>query len=208
MEHKHEHHDRISYVTYYFSRFVKWGNNWLTLSHWFFKESRYIFRKIEIMMLIITTLTIGLLFSVHILPHWMGLTVCIVLVQRIVEFVIVYARNFIHNKGRIFTHFENPTRRGEWLLIMFTFNVIQIVFIFALWYRFISLNNPDAFSTSLSVLDSLYFSAITFLTIGFGDIVPLATMPKLLVLFQGMLTFYILVVVINGLISIHFGRKV
>ena len=207
MEQKHEHHERTSYLTYAFSRFVKWGNNWLTLSHWLFKEGAHIFRKIEIMMLIITAICIGLLFSIHILPHWLGLTISIILVQRIVEFAIVYARNFIHNKGRIFTHFENPTRRGEWLLLMFMFNITQIVFIFALWYRFISLNNPNAFSVPLGILDSLYFSAVTFLTIGFGDIVPLGTMPKLLVLFQGMLTFYILVVVINGLISIHFNRR-
>lgn len=198
---------RSSYITYLFHGFVKWGNNWLTLSHWLFQEGQHnIFKKIEVMMLVITLYCVGLLFSIHMLPYWLGLTLSILLFQRIVEFIIVYARNFIYNKGRIFTHFINPTRRSEWLIIMFSLNIIQIVFIFSVWYRFLSLNNPDAFNQVMSVLDSVYFSAITFLTIGFGDIVPQSDMTKLLVLFQGGITFYTLVIVINGLISIHFRR--
>ena len=121
--------------------------------------------------------------------------------------IIVYARNFIYNKGRIFAHFENPTRCSEWLIIMFTLNIIQIVVIFAVWYRFISLADPAAFGQAMGVLDSVYFSAITFLTIGFGDITPQSDITKLLVLFQGGITFYTIVIVVNGLISIHFVKK-
>lgn len=202
-----EHPSRSSYITYLFHGFVKWGNNWLTLSHWLFKEGHNIFKKIEIMMTVITLFCVGLLFSIHMLPYWLGLTLCIVLFQRIVEFIIVYARNFIYNKGRIFTHFENPTRRSEWLIIMFTLNIIQIVVIFAVWYRFISLADPAAFGQAMGVLDSVYFSAVTFLTIGFGDITPQSDITKLLVLFQGGITFYTIVIVVNGLISIHFVKK-
>ena len=158
-------------------------------------------------MIIITFICLGLLLSIHLFPSWLALVIAILLIQRVIEFVIVYSRNFIHNKGRIFTHFENVTQRGEWLIIMFTLSITQIVIIFAIWYRLISLANPAAFTQSLGILDSLYFSTITFLTVGFGDITPLTALPKLLVIFQGILLFYTFVIVINGLISIHFMKK-
>jgi hypothetical protein len=172
-----------------------------------FKPNRYIFRNIEIMMLIITGMTILFLFTLHLFPQKLAALISILLAQRIIEFVIVYSRNFIHNKGRIFTHFENVTRRGEWLIIMFSLNVTQITFIFATWYRYLSIVNPFAFGQELSAFDSLYFSAITFLTIGYGDITPISVFPKFLVLLQGAITFYTLVIVINGLITIHFVNR-
>jgi len=186
---------------------VEFGNRYLTLSGWFLRGHKNVFRKVEIMMAVITTGCIGLLFSIDRLPTWAAITISILLAQRIIEFVMVYSRNFIFNHGRVFSDFKDHKERGQWLLLMFTFNIFQIVIIFAIWYRLISILDPSSFSQSLNILNSVYFSIITFLTVGYGDIIPLTQLSKAIVMTQSVLTFYILVIVINGLISVHFNKR-
>ncbi|MBU0577304.1 potassium channel family protein [Patescibacteria group bacterium] len=189
-----------------FSWLVDFGNKWLTLSHWIFRSGKNIFLKLEIMMLVLTAICIALLITIHQLPYWLAFVIAILLIQRVLEFVIVYSRNFILNRGRIFSEFHDMEKRGQWLILMFSLNIIQIILIFAIWYRLISFLDPSAFSSSLNILDSFYFSIVTFLTVGYGDITPLTALPKVLVITQAILTFYTIVIVINGLISIHFRR--
>jgi len=195
-----------SIIVSFFSRIIEFGNDWLTLSQIFFRSSRNVFRNLEIMMLAITVICVGILFYIHQFPYWVGLAVSILLIQRVIEFLVVYSRNFIFHRGRIFSHYEDPSERSQWLILMFILNIIQLILIFAIWYRFITFVDPSTFSQTLSVVDSLYFSIVTFLTVGYGDIIPLTGLAKGLVIFQGILTFYTLVIVINGLISIHFRK--
>ena len=158
-------------------------------------------------MIVITSLCVLLLFIIDLLPYYLGLIISILLFQRILEFLIVYSRNFVLHKGRIFSDFKDDIKRGQWLILMFVISVVQINLVFAIWYRFLTTSISDAFSNSLTVLDSLYFSIITFMTIGYGDIVPTQPITKLLVLLQTILTFYTIFIVINGLIYSHFRGK-
>lgn len=190
----------------YFSKAVEFGNRWFTLSSLLFRSGEHIFRKLEGMMLIITLFCIVLLLTIHQFPYMAGIVICVLLVQRVIEFLVVYSRNFIFNRGRIFSEFTDIKRRGQWLILMFTFNIIQIVLVFSIWYRMISTWAPSSFSHSLSILDSLYFSIVTFLTVGYGDMIPISDLAKGLVVLQLILTFYTIVIVINGVISIHFRR--
>jgi len=191
----------------YFSKMVEFGNEWFTLSHWIFRSGKHIFRKLEMMMLIVTLFCIVLLLTIHQFPYLAAFIICIFLIQRVIEFLVVYSRNFIFNRGRIFSEFSDPKRRGQWLILMFSFNIIQIILIFAIWYRMISFWAPASFSRSLDILDSLYFSVVTLLTVGYGDIIPVSDLAKGLVVLQLILTFYTIVIVINGVISIHFRRQ-
>ena len=202
---KPTHHRSLLIDSY--SDFIDFANKHFTLSKYIIKDDRDIFYRIEKMMLWIIAFSIVVLLTLHLMPRWLSITIAILLVQRVIEFVVVYSRNFIFNRGRIFTHFRDPQRQGQWLIMMFTLNIVQVVIIFSIWYRLIGLINPEAFIGDLSILNSVYFSVITFLTVGYGDIIPLSTLAKTLVLFQSALTFYTLVIVVNGLISIHFRRK-
>jgi hypothetical protein len=204
---KQHHH---SFIVRAFSAIIEWGNEWLTLSHWFFRQGELVFIRIEAMMLIITAVCITLPFWVDRIPSVLYPLLIAFFVQRILEFVIVYSRNYILKRGRIYSHtqFHSEQHRGAWLILMFSISVLQIVMVFASWVRLISFTDVNAFTRPLSGLDSIYFSAVTFLTIGYGDIAPLHTDAKLLILAQGAITYFVLVVVINGLISTHFGNRV
>ena len=159
------------------------------------------------MMIVITFVCFGLLLTIQYVPYWLAIIVCVLLIQRVLEFMIVYSRNFIFNRGRIFSIFHNHQKRGEWLIVMFALNVVQLIFIFAIWYQMISIANPEAFSHPLRVLDSLYFSFVTYITVGYGDIYPVSSLAKIGTIAQMSLFFYTLVIVINGLISIHFNKQ-
>jgi hypothetical protein len=198
-----------SFIVRAFTSSIEFSARWLTVSGLFFKKNRNIFMKIEVMMLTFTVLSIFLLFIIDKISYAAGLVISIFLIQRVFEYFVVYSRNFILNRGRVFTNFPNEVSLGEWLILMFFVNMIQVMLVFATWYRFISFHSPQSFSVGepLGVLDSLYFGTVTFFTVGFGDIVPMMPLTKILAMLQIGLTFYTIVIVINGLISIHFRNR-
>lgn len=200
--------NKKSFIVAGFSRFIEWGNEWLTLAHWLFKENDPdIFRKLEVTMVLMIAICFGMLLSIDKMPLITGTVVCILLIQRVVEFVIVYSRNFILDRGRIFSDYHDEIERSQWLLIMFSLNIAQVIVVFATWYHFIGSLYPDAFSQPMGILNSLYFSVVTFVTVGFGDIAPVSPIAKILVMGQNAVTFYTLVVVVNGIVTLHFRDK-
>lgn len=190
-----------------FSGIIEFGNRYFTLGGAIFrKDKRNIFVKIEMMIVAMVLVCAGILLFIDRFPFWLGVAVSIALIQRLAEYLIVYSRNFVLNRGRIFSH-ADKLQRGQWLILMFFMNLVQINIIFAIWYRFLSLNVEGAFSKTLSALDSVYFSIVTFFTIGYGDIVPLVPLAKILAIVQGITAFYTFVIIVNGLISIHRSDK-
>lgn len=187
-----------------YREFIEFANKHFTLSKYLIKGDRDVFYRIEKMMLWVMLICVAILLTIHLMPRWLAILVAVILVQRIIEFIVVYSRNFIFGQGRIFTDFRDAQRQGEWLIMMFSLNIIQVIIVFSIWYRLIALINPNAFYGDMTVLNSVYFSVVTFLTVGYGDILPVSSLAKILVLTQNVLTFYTLVIVVNGLISIHF----
>lgn len=185
---------------------IEYANRHFTLSKYLIRGDHDVFYRIEKMMLWVMLFCMTILLTIHLMPRWLAISIAVILFQRIVEFIVVYSRNFIFGLGRIFTDFRDAQRQGEWLIMMFSLNIIQVIIVFSIWYRLIALINPGAFFGEMTVLNSVYFSVVTFLTVGYGDILPISSLAKILVLMQNVLTFYTLVIVVNGLISIHFRK--
>ncbi len=204
MNEDHTHHRSILIDSY--RDFIDFANKRLTLSKYIIKDNKDIFYKIERMMLVIMIISIVVLCTLHMMPRWLAITLAILFAQRVFEFIVVYSRNFIFHRGRIFTDFSDPQRQGEWLIMTFSLNILQVVLVFSIWYRLIGLMNPGAFFGDMSILNSVYFSVITFITVGYGDIIPISSLAKVLVMLQTTLTFYTLVIVVNGLISVHYKK--
>jgi len=81
--------------------------------------------------------------------------------------------------------------------IPFIGNHILFILLFTGIYHWISNQSTDHFGRPLSVFDSLYFSMITQTTIGYGDIVPISQIAKIICMAQ-MLS-------LAGLLSFHIG---
>lgn len=188
-----------------FSKLIEFGNRWLSLSGLLFSDARNIIIKVEQMMVGLTLICLAIFLSITLLPYSIALAIAILLAQRVVEFFLVYTRHFIFNTGLIFSHFQTVNQLGQWLIVMFILSLTQVILVFSTWYQLLSSVDPAAFSQKLDAISSLYFTLVTFLTIGYGDIVPISSLARLLVIFEGVLTFYTLVIVINGMIAIHFS---
>lgn len=191
-----------------YRNFIDFANGNFTLAKYLIKEKEGegVFYKIEKMMLIILIISIIVLGTLHFMPQWLAILLAVLFLQRVFEYVIVYSRNFIFSRGRIFTTFKDPHQQGEWLIMTISLNLIQLVIVFSIWYRLLGILDQASFIGEMTILNSLYFSVVTFLTVGFGDIVPVSGMAKVLVITQIALSFFTLVIVVNGLISIHFRR--
>lgn len=192
-----------------FGAATEFGYKYLTIGGLFFKNDPHVFVKLEAIMVVLIAVSIGVLVGLEYMPFGLALVCCILLSQRILEYVIVYSRNFIFNRGRIFTHFSDSSTLGQWVILVFFLNVIEIIVVFAVWYRFFFLFFDRAFSQAITftVMDSLYLSMTTFAMVSFGDIIPTAYFTKTFVMIESMLIFYTIIVVINGLISVHFGSR-
>ncbi len=61
---------------------------------------------------------------------------------------------------------------------------VILVLTFAAVFYALSALDPKSFSSKLSVVDSIYFSAITATTVGYGDISPVGTCSRILVIIE------------------------
>ena len=82
-----------SLFTGIFAGIIDWANERLVLGSYLFRSRKGVFMKTEIMMLIVVLICIAILVSIQDFPYWLGLMVSILLVQRVVEFLVVYSRN-------------------------------------------------------------------------------------------------------------------
>ncbi|MDP9983738.1 voltage-gated potassium channel Kch [Pseudarthrobacter oxydans] len=62
--------------------------------------------------------------------------------------------------------------------------VLIFLCLFALLYTSMSVTDPSAFTEPLSRTDALYFTTVTFATVGFGDITPVSQLARAVVTVQ------------------------
>jgi voltage-gated potassium channel Kch len=62
--------------------------------------------------------------------------------------------------------------------------VLMFLFLFAFLYTSMSTTDALAFTEPLSRMDALYFTTVTFATVGFGDITPVSQLARAVVTVQ------------------------
>lgn len=101
------------------------------------------------------------------------------------------------------------------ILTLFGVLIVLIILSFSADYLALYVLNPENFKSATSLGDSffsqffefIYFSLITFSSVGFGDIVPLTMSGKLLVMMEVFLSFLVLVFGIANINRIHVNNK-
>lgn len=101
------------------------------------------------------------------------------------------------------------------VLVLFGLLITLIVLSFALDYLAIYLFDNESFkigkighdSTFALLFEFLYFSLITFSSVGFGDVVPLSIEGKILTMLEIVLRFFVLVFGIANINRIHVGEE-
>ncbi len=93
--------------------------------------------------------------------------------------------------------------------IYFSISIFQIILLFALLYQAIFSISPESFIGITSdqnniFFDFIYFSVVTFTTLGYGDIQPVSVLARCVVMIE-VLLFVVYISII--LLSMHRGRK-
>ncbi|NLP58956.1 potassium channel family protein [Lutibacter sp. B1] len=100
------------------------------------------------------------------------------------------------------------------VLTLFGFLILLIVLSFSFDYHALYAINAESFKTSLTgsgsfirqFFEFLYFSLITFSSVGFGDIVPISVSGKIIVILEVFLSFFVLVFGIANINRIHVDK--
>lgn len=101
------------------------------------------------------------------------------------------------------------------VLTLFAVLIVLIVFSFTADYHALYVLNPGNFKSSTALNGSflvqffefIYFSMITFSSVGYGDIVPISISGKILVILEIFLSFLVLVFGIANINRIHVDNK-
>ena len=100
------------------------------------------------------------------------------------------------------------------VLTLFGVLILLIVLSFSFDYHALYITDGDSFKTSLTENSSLfrqffeflYFSLITFSSVGFGDIVAISVSGKIMVMLEVFLSFFVLVFGIANINRIHVDK--
>ncbi|WP_292436152.1 potassium channel family protein [Methylobacter sp.] len=80
-----------------------------------------------------------------------------------------------------------------------------VAILFAALFRYQSVWNPGAFDRPIeTTLDSFYFSVVTLATVGYGDIHPVGSVAKILVIIEVLLGILLLAIMVGAAISVTF----
>jgi hypothetical protein len=86
---------------------------------------------------------------------------------------------------------------------------ILIGFVWGMAYALLDLVQPGSFHTlggSLRPADYIYFSFITLMTVGYGDMFPIGPVARSLAIVESMVGVIFIAVLIGRLVGLHAGR--
>lgn len=121
---------------------------------------------------------IGLLLMYYLMPLWdrhtLSTGVSLVLGLALVVVVLAWQIRKISTS-------RYPRLRAIEAL---SFSAPLFILVFATAYFATGQGNPDSFSQGLNRTDALYFAVTTFSSVGFGDIVPVSQVARVMVMIQ------------------------
>jgi len=83
-----------------------------------------------------------------------------------------------------------------------------LLVIFAAGYYMIGIDDPEAFSESMSRLDALYFTLTTFSTVGFGDITSVSPEARTVTTIQMVVNLLVLGIGVRVVVgAVNYGRR-
>ena len=97
---------------------------------------------------------------------------------------------------------EHQIASYERSLILSIINYFEIILIYAILYYVAIPNGFNAAFDKESPLDSLYFSALTITTLGYGDIQPISSLAKIVSVTESAAGVFAVVLVISRMVSL------
>ena len=121
----------------------------------------------------------------------------------------IYCPAYVHS---IITKIIDESHRLAHVLTIFT---VLIVLSFSADYQSLYILDPEHFKNVTLLNDAffvrffefIYFSLITFSSVGYGDIVPISILGKILVMMEIFLSFLVLIFGIANINRIHVDNK-
>ncbi len=145
-------------------------------------------RSIEIYLIIKLILLCLLLYYPW---QWYATFLAIYILSDVIHYLLWLI--FLSN---IYTKFPSIRRNFAHL----TMNIIEITMSFAVLYLSLgAIGNSNGVITQGS--DALYFSFVTFSTIGYGDILPILPIGKTLVIFETLISFLFITIIASSFVS-------
>lgn len=97
---------------------------------------------------------------------------------------------------------ENLSYQSK-ISISVSYNILMICIFANTYYMLSSFCGLKNFNLELSIIDSIYFSTITAMTIGYGDILPISQLAKIIVTFQVFISLYFALIILSNITEFH-----
>ncbi|WP_299217614.1 potassium channel family protein [uncultured Aquimarina sp.] len=167
-----------------------------------------LFKKVLLTASVVTALSLSYALWANENPDSLFLPLLIV-VLALVKTVFIVRLTFIQLSKII-----GESHQLTHVLTLFAVLIVLIILSFSADYQALYVLNSENFKSAISLNGSffmqffefMYFSLITFSSVGFGDIVPLTISGKLLVMMEVFLSFFVLVFGIANINRIHVNK--
>jgi len=171
----------------------------------FYKQ---LFKKVVFTTLIVIALSLSYVFLVGVEAKTILLPAVIVGLS-LIKTVFIMRLTFIQLSKII-----SESHRLSHVLTLFSVLILLIIFSFSFDYHALYAVDSNSFKSSLegdnSVMrqsfEFIYFSLVTFSSVGFGDVVPISVPGKMVVLLEVFLSFFVLIFGIANINRIHINK--
>ncbi|MBI2083589.1 MAG: two pore domain potassium channel family protein [Deltaproteobacteria bacterium] len=153
-------------------------------------------RHLEIYLVSTTSLIILMIFLSKILS-FVGWFLLFLGVVRILQIIALNAMSLLF--GLRLLSAQVPDReRTRWHFVAILFSLVDVLLIYAFSYYFLNTRYEVLNLRSDSFFDHFYYSMLTLMTVGYGDIVPVTALGKFLAMSEVFVGVFLFVFLVNA----------